>query len=796
MEGATRGNLPTTASPIVGRDELVASALDLLDGGRLVTLIGVGGVGKTRLALEIAARAAEAFPDGVWFIDLAAVDEPDAVVSAVAATLGVTPSGDGPLVDALAESLRGRGALLVVDSCEHVRSAVAALVATILSRARRTKVVATSREALQVAGERRLSVTPLPVDGGTASFAVALFVERARAVRPNFELDGDSATAVAVVEICRVLDGLPLGIELAAARMAGMGAADLRERLDDRFRLLEGDPEAPRRQRTLQDTVAWSFDLLDPAERDVLLRASVFAGGFDLATYAAVYDATDDVVLLRSLDRLVRASLVVAEHAEGRARYRLLETIRQFGVEQLAGDGALDATRDWHARHFAREIASRWERWNGAGWREAVDWVILELANLRAAFRWSAERDVVVATDLAAHAALIGTSAQVFEPIDWAERLLETATAADVPRLPRLYAAVGYACFLGRAATAAGHAHRATELEQQPGYDPCQPGLATYIEALATVYAGDLDGYLALAKAAAAAPGTARAFALPAYVDGLQASGRVDEALALVDGAVAAAREVGNPFWIAYALWTAGLALSNTDPGRALSAWDEGVDVVREHRVEFFAGFLARDAARLHATHGDPDTALALFASAINAFNQAGNLAQLVITLASVPAALERLGAPVAAATLHAAALQQPASIHHVPELAELGERLAAQLGDGMAEPGAAGAAMDLDDAVAYARAQLDLARSDLARSSGRDRPGGLSRREVEVLRLVADGLSTREIAERLFISAKTADRHIQNLYTKIGTSTRATATRWAIDHGLVDASSDRHPHR
>jgi DNA-binding CsgD family transcriptional regulator len=525
---------------------------------------------------------------------------------------------------------------------------------------------------------------------------------------------------------------------------------------------------------------------LGAADREVLERASVFVGGFDARSYAATFDVVDEVELLRSLDRLVRSSLVVGDHGDGRVRYRLLETIRQYGLDTLEHASLLDAARDAHAHYFAAEAARRWARWNGPDWRPCGDWLTTELANLRAAFRWSCERDISIAVDVAAHAALIGTSINQFEPIGWAEHLLEPATTASVARLPRLYAAAGYACFVGRPVTAAAHAQRAVALEKEPGYDSCEPGLAAFIAALANVYAGNLDRYVELAAAAASIPGTARAFALPALVDGLQASGRVDEALDLLDASVDAARDGGSPFWLAYALWTAGLAVSNRDPSRALSIWDQAIDIVDQEGVDFFRGFLARDAARLHTTDGDADAALELYARAIDTFDQAGNIAQLIITLASVPALFDRVGRSDVAATLHATMMRLPASADHVPDLTELGDRLAVKLGPAVEEARDAGRAMHLNQAAAYALTQIEIAKAERTREHSVARPGGLTRRELEILRLVADGLTTREIAERLFISAKTADRHIQNLYTKIGTSTRATATRWAIDHGVL----------
>jgi predicted ATPase/class 3 adenylate cyclase/DNA-binding CsgD family transcriptional regulator len=782
------GNLPQQLSSLVGREEVVEEVAELVRSRRLVTLSGVGGVGKTRLALEVGGEVAGEFPDGVWMVELAPVDSAS-VAAAVATVLGVTPRGDTPLTDTVSEALVGRRLLLVMDNCEHVLAAAASVIVAVLARSRDVKVIATSRETLAVDGETVYTVAPLAVEGGVTSDAVTLFVERARAVRPDFGLH-EHENVTAVTEICETVDGLPLGIELAAARMAAMSAVEVRDRLADRFRLLKGSPRDPERQLTLSHAVAWSYDLLADDERDLLSLTSVFAGGFDLTSVCAVLEDADDVDVLRTLDSLVRKSLVVADHTTSRTRYSLFETIRQFGEDRLAETGALERVRDRHAQYFASEAVARWERWNGPGWRDAVEWVETELDNLRSGFHWSAARgELEVATNIAAHAALMGFSVQLFETLAWAEALLDRAAAHDVRRLPRLYTAAGYACFAGRAEAARANAHRATELEPDPRYDACEPGYAEFVEALGSVYCGDLDRYVELTGAVAQRYGSDRGYGLAAYVDGLQSIGRIEEALGLAEESVAAARSLGNPYWISYALWIAGMAFSKADVRRAFAAWDEGFAFVRDQRVQFFEGFLARDAARLHTSDGEPETALMLFADAIAAFHKAGNVPQLIITLASVPALFERLDRSAPAAMLLGALSREPSSVNHVPELVEVGDRVNRSLGTTRAaELLSEGATLDLGDAAVYARQQIDVARRDPTPRLRPARPGGLSRREIEVLRLVADGRTAGEIAAQLFISTRTAEHHVQNIYTKIGVSSRAAAARWAVKHQVVAA--------
>jgi predicted ATPase len=382
------GNLRAATTSFIGREAEVAELQAAVKAHRLVTLTGVGGVGKTRLALKVAARLADEFPDGVWFFELAAVTDPAAVPDALAAVLGITQQPGKTVSESVAAALEGRLRLLVFDNCEHVLDAAADLIEAILAASATTKIVATSREGLGIADERLWPVPSLDVGAGVDSAAVALFVERAQHVSPGFTV-GDDGEAGAVVEICRRLDGIPLGIELAASRMAAMTAGEVRDRLDQRFRLLVGSRRGLERHHTLRHAVAWSYDLLDEPERALLDRCSVFAGGFDLQSACAVAGSDDDIAILDLLDTLVRKSLLVADRSSGRTRYSMLETIRQFAEEQLVARGAATEVRAAHARYFAGREADILALWDSPRQREAYDWVATELANLRTAFRWA-----------------------------------------------------------------------------------------------------------------------------------------------------------------------------------------------------------------------------------------------------------------------------------------------------------------------------------------------------------------------------------------------------------------------
>ena len=446
------GNLRPAASSFIGRESELDEVQAAVNAHRLVTLTGVGGVGKTRLATEVAAQLADDFPDGVWVFELAAVADPAAVPDAVAAVLGITQQPGKSVSESVAAALEGRVRLLVFDNCEHVLDAAADLIEAILAQSAAVRIVATSREGLGVADEQLWPVPSLDLSGGIDFDAPSLFVERARSVASRFSV-ATLDDGAAVVEICRRLDGIPLAIELAASRMASMTAGEVRDRLGQRFRLLVGSRRGLDRHQTLRHAVAWSYDLLDDAKKILLDRCSVFAGGFDLQSACAVsgFDDVDDFAVLDLLDALVRKSLLIADRSSGRTRFSMLETIRQFAEEQLVARGEADTVRTAHARHFAGRENDILALWDSPRQREAYTWFTTEFANLRTAFRSAADQgDLDVAGPIATYAAFLGRGVESYEPITWAEELIEPARAADHPRLAALYVMASQCYLAGR----------------------------------------------------------------------------------------------------------------------------------------------------------------------------------------------------------------------------------------------------------------------------------------------------------------------------------------------------------
>jgi len=698
------GNLRPAITSLIGRDAEVFNLQAALRSHRLVTLTGVGGVGKTRLALEVATQLADEFVDGVWVFELAAVADPAAVPDAVAAVLGITQQLGKSVGESVASALEGRSRLLVFDNCEHVVDSVADLVEAILAASATVKVLATSREGIGVADEQLWRVPSLHVGA-----AVALFVERAQSMVSDTL--PDEATAVA--DVCRRLDGIPLAIELAASRMASMTAAEVRDRLDDRFKLLVGSRRGMERHQTLRHAVAWSYDLLDDAEKTVLERCSVFAGGFDLQSACAVAGSDDDYAVLDLLDALVRKSLLVADRSSGRTRFSMLETIRQFAEEQLVAAGAATDVRAAHARYFARREADILALWDSPRQREAYEWFRAELANLRTAFRWAADQgDLDVAAAIATYAAYLGFWVENDEPIGWAEELIQPASAVEHPRLAALYALASQCWMSGRIEEAV----RYSEAGQMLLGSGLNVPLSGFEDLLFGVYMaiGRPERSVELSRAERASGRDKNALTRAGLGLALTLAGCPDEAMAAANGLVDAAEASHNPCVLSFALFTYGLTYRDADPVRALEALRRGLAIAQDSGNRANETNLAANLARLEAEHGDPVAAFDHLSLAIRNYHNSGNTSTIRVPLAVLAALFDRLGRYEPAATIAGFALS-PFSAAAVPEITTAIAHLRSVLGDQTYEsPARKGEAMTTSAIATYAYDQIDQARAEL----------------------------------------------------------------------------------
>jgi tetratricopeptide (TPR) repeat protein len=506
-----------------------------------------------------------------------------------------------------------------------------------------------------------------------------------------------------------------LAIELAAARMVSMSPLDVRDRLGDRFRLLSGSRRGLERHRTLGRAVQWSFDLLDDGERALLNRCSVFADGFDLAAAVAVSNCLDEYSVLDGLDSLVRKSLVTADLVDGHVRYGMLETIRQFASEQVAVADTADDLRDRHSRYFADQVVVQWTAWNGPDQRRALDWFDAELANLRAAVRWTASRDPVSAATIAAHSAMLGMALERFEPVAWAEELLAMdLSVAEVAQLPRLYTAASLCTFAGRAADALGYVYEAIKLEADFRADPFESSFARTWAAIAHIHAGQPAEAIAIYAEMRGRDRAAHAYGLNGLLLLLAGLGRRDEAVALADEALAAAHRLDNPFFVAYALYAFGLAFIRSDPSKAEDAFTQGLAYATEHRQVLVKASIARDAGRLENARGNLDRSLDMYDLALDLQHGSGNLPNLVGTLASLAVGLDRIGRERAAATLYGATVTSSTSF---PVRTTTVEHLRSALGDEVFDSCVAiGVAMGPLEAATYAREQINRVRSERVR--------------------------------------------------------------------------------
>ncbi|MGB9306200.1 MAG: adenylate/guanylate cyclase domain-containing protein [Mycobacterium sp.] len=713
----TPGNLRPAVTSLIGRESEVAEIRAALGAHRLLTLTGAGGVGKTRLALEVAGQLANEFPDGTWFFDLAAVSDPAAVADAVAAVLGIAQQAGRTMGDSVAAAQEGRLRLLVFDNCEHVRDAAADLAEAIVEQSPTAKILATSREGLGVREEQVWVVPSLDIE----SAAVHLFTERARNVASRFTLDNADQTT-AVVEICRRLDGIPLAIELAASRMASMTAIEVRDRLDQRFRLLVSRRGLARHQ-TLHQAVAWSYEQLGDDEKALLDRCSVFCGGFDLQSICAVagFEDCDDLAILDLLDALVRKSLLVADRSAERTRFSMLETLRQFAEERLIASGLAEEAAAAHARYFAGREADVLALWDSPRQRDAYDWFSTELANLRAAFRFAADRgELDIAAAIATYAPFLGTEVGTYEPLAWAEELIEPAQAVEHPRLAALYTMASRCFLVGRTEEAVRYSDRGRAVIADAGHD-VPFGAVEWLGA-SYVAIGRPDWLVDLCRVELRHGRDAHAIIASTLAIALAMAGSAEEAIAATPGLIEAAEAAHNPRSLCYALFAYGYVFLSTRPAAARDALRRGLEVARESGNRANEAHLAVALFRLEAEHGEALAALDYATSAIRNYHDSGNTNTVSIPLAILATFLDRRGRYEAAATIAGSARTELTESSY-SAITKAMAHLRDVLGDATYESLArTGAAMSTAAMAAYAYQQIDEARAELERKATPDK--------------------------------------------------------------------------
>ncbi|MEX2393923.1 MAG: adenylate/guanylate cyclase domain-containing protein, partial [Actinomycetota bacterium] len=717
---ALPNNLPPRLTPLIGREEEVAEVADLLTQSRLVTLTGVGGVGKTRLAVEVGAKVLASFPDGVWLCEFAAVGDADGLVETMCRALGVYRLPGASQREALIAGLRFRHCLVVLDNCEHVLEPVAELIEEILFDCPDVTLLATSREGIGADGEQIRPVPSLttPKDAGfeaaRASQAVQLFVDRAQAVRPEFELAPHNV--VAVVDICRRLDGIPLAILLAASRTSSMGPLEIAARLDKRFRYLRsGRRTAVERHRTLQATVDWSYALLDEREQRLFERLSVFAGGFSLdAAEHVCGDGLGDVGDL--LSALVSKSLVVLDLTGPGTRHVLLETLRQYSQDKLTDRGDEERWRDAHGHYFLA-LATEADRHLFLD-DESIDCEATlrrELDNLRAAFGWwimsqNVDRALRLIIALKWFDGVLRLDNEANE---WADRAI---SLPEAERHERYASAVGLAALSAwiRGDTEMAHALIDRALAAAP--DPDDPRRVNALSTLGVlrVFEGRPDDAVEVAEAIMTIAGRCgdvrsagqwsviRALAL-AY------AGRRDEALQLLEES---SRIIPAPLRF-HEVYVRAEVLGDADPEGAIAAAEEAVDLARTYGMEFSAMLSSITAASLRGRYYDPIEALRSFIPLIEGWRRAGNHTQQWVTIRNVTEILARLGELSSAVSLITAAevstTSTPAYGAQLERLNAIVDRASSELDEAtLAAARAQGERMTYEHAVAAVLTAID----------------------------------------------------------------------------------------
>ncbi len=751
---AFAGKLPAESTSFVGRRRLLAEVKAAFANTRLLTLVGPGGVGKTRLALRAGADLRRTVRDGVWFIDLAGLDDPHLVAKAVITGLGVADkSGQWP-TSLLVAHLASREALLILDNCEHLLDAIAVLADVVLKEAAGVRLLSTSRQALGISGERVLQVPPLALEGemGSAhSEAVALF--SARAADAGVELEDTEATRQLVVDLCRRLDGMPLALELAAVRLRTIGLEELIARLGDRFALLTGGSRAAMpRQQTLMAAIEWSHDLLSRPEAVLLRRLSVFHSDFGLDAAEAVARETgvEPASVLEVLSSLIEKSFVSRLGPAASARYRLHETMREYALIKLrAADeeaAAIEAFVSFYAgmcdkAEGAAQTIHRLE------WLKRMD---TEVGNVRAALANCLNGPHhTMGMSMVASLLWYWTSRASSEGAYWLDLFLERRQGESKALASALYAR-GYVAMTQGDAMTARPLLIEGEAMARTMHDVPLLGRILSVSAGINVMNGDLEGAQRQLRDARA------------LIEGIDDAG-ADSMLALTEGFI---------------------AMSDSDQETSGRVYNEWAKRIRDRGDLQTLGYLLELSGFSFLKNGHPDKARPLFEEALGIERRLENRDNILYVLDGLACVAAIAGRPRRAARLlgGAQSLQAETGIrlmgHMEPLLKQALETITGSLGATTLESELqAGRGMTMDEAIAYALEEKTAARKAAPPMKTGTTP--LTKRELEVAERVSEGLSNKEIGTRLFLSERTVETHVSKILNKLGVNSRVEIAGW-----------------